>query len=139
MRQQLLADFIRRVWSEGEIDACDDYLATSYAIAHDPGDPWDGTVLDLAGFKDRLRQSRAPFPDQRFHIRESFENPDGVMISWDWQATHLGDIPGFPASGKSIHMSGATIYHFDGNNRVFGHWQIADRLGVYQQLQRNKG
>jgi len=138
MRQKLLEDFIRRVWSEGDVDAADDYLAAHYCISHDPGDPWDGKVLDLASLKDRVRQSRAPFPDQKFFIRESFENPDGVMISWDWSATHQGDIPGFPATGRPITMSGATIYHFDRDNRIFGHWQIADRLGVYQQLQRNK-
>ena len=30
-------------------------------------------------------------------------------------------------------MSGLTIYYFDGA-RLSGHWQIVDRLSVYQQL-----
>jgi predicted ester cyclase len=48
-------------------------------------------------------------------------------------------MPGFPASGKQIRMSGATVYFFDGE-RISGHWQITDRLGVYQQLrQANQG
>jgi len=36
-------------------------------------------------------------------------------------------------------MSGATAYSFDAQDRLTGHWQIADRLGVFQQLQANKG
>jgi len=30
-------------------------------------------------------------------------------------------------------MSGLTIYYFDGD-RISGHWQIVDRMSVYQQL-----
>jgi hypothetical protein len=30
-------------------------------------------------------------------------------------------------------MSGATVYYFEGE-RLSGHWQIVDRLGVFQQL-----
>jgi hypothetical protein len=32
-------------------------------------------------------------------------------------------------------MSGATVYDFDPANRICGHWQVADRLGIYRQLQ----
>ena len=34
-------------------------------------------------------------------------------------------------------MSGATAYGFDAEGRITGHWQITDRLGVYQQLLAN--
>jgi len=136
-RKQLLTQFIRRVWDEGDAEAAGDYLADSYTIHHDPGDPWDGQVLDLAGFEDRLVKSRAAFPDQRFDIQGLFADGGAVVMSWLWAATHLGDIPGFAASGKTIRMSGATVYLFDGGDRITGHWQITDRLGVFLQLQRN--
>jgi predicted ester cyclase len=53
-------------------------------------------------------------------------------------ATHLGDYPGFPATGRRITMSGATVYFFGESDKLTGHWQITDRLGVYQQLQRSR-
>ncbi|MGI9434809.1 MAG: ester cyclase [Geminicoccaceae bacterium] len=56
-----------------------------------------------------------------------------VVAAWTWTGTHLGDLPGIPPSGKAIRMSGLTTYHFD-RGRLTGHWQVADRLGVYQQL-----
>lgn len=137
-RKKRLASFIRQVWDEGDAEAADDYVAETYTIRHDPGDPWDGQSLNLAGFKDRLRKSRAAFPDQRFDIQEMFEDGDSVVMTWLWQATHKGDLPGFPATGNTIRMSGATVYGFDSENRLTGHWQIADRLGVYMQLERNR-
>jgi predicted ester cyclase len=57
-------------------------------------------------------------------------------MTWFWAATHKGDIPGFPASGNHIMVSGATVYYFDGD-QLSGHWQITDRLGVYQQLRQH--
>ncbi len=136
-RKQRLADFIRQVWDEGNAEIADAYLSTTYTIHHDPGDPWDGMVLDLPAFKARVEKSRAAFPDQHFDIQGLFADGASVVASWLWSATHTGDVPGFPASGQTIRMSGMTVYSFDDTDRLTGHWQIADRLGVYQQLQRN--
>ena len=79
--------------------------------------------------------SRAAFPDQRFDLQELFADGGAVVMTWLWTGTHRGDLPGFPATGKTIRMSGATVYYFDGD-RLTGHWQITDRLGVYQQLRQ---
>ena len=131
--KERLTRFIEEVWSQGNVDDADDYLVPHYTLHHDPGDPWDGQTLDLIGHKDRVRRSRALFPDQRFTIQELIAEHDRVVATWLWRGTHQEDIPGFPASGQSIAMSGMTVYVFDGD-RIAGHWQIVDRLSVYQQL-----
>jgi predicted ester cyclase len=82
-----------------------------------------------------LRISRAPFPDQRFDIQDLVVEGNTAIMTWLWSATHKGDIPGFPATGNNIKISGATVYYFDGS-RLTGHWQTADRLGVYMQLRQ---
>ena len=131
--KEMLTRFLQEVWTDGNIDAVDQYLAPQYTIFHDPGDPWDGKTLDITGYKERVQQSRTPFPDQQFIIQEMLAEGDKVACAWQWTGTHLADMPGFPASGKSVAISGLTIYSFD-NGRIAGHWQVTDRLGVYQQL-----
>ena len=42
------------VWNAGDVEACRRYLAPTYTIWHDPGDPWEGRTLDCGGFEDRL-------------------------------------------------------------------------------------
>jgi steroid delta-isomerase-like uncharacterized protein len=133
--KSILTDFIEEVWNRGLVDAAARYVAPRYTIHHDPGDPWDKQELDLAGYQDRVRTSRAPFPDQRFRIQTLLAEGDVAIMTWLWSATHLGDLPGFPATGNHITMSGATTYYFD-QGRVTGHWQVTDRLGVYLQLQK---
>lgn len=121
------------VWSEGDADAARAVLAPSYVIHHDPGDAWEERTLDPDGYVARVRELRAPFPDQRFVVRHRSVDGDTVAIAWDWTATHRGDIPGFAASGQIITMTGSTFY-FTRAGKVTGHWQIADRLSVFRQL-----
>jgi steroid delta-isomerase-like uncharacterized protein len=131
----ILMQFLEEVWNQGQVDACDAYIAPEYTIRHDPGDPWDQKTLTLAQFKERVVVSRAPFPDQRFVVQELFEGDQKIAITWLWSATHQADIPGFAATGQTIKMSGATVYYFDAG-RITGHWQITDRLGVFMQLKQ---
>src|ERR1041385_844912 len=136
-RKKLLSAFIEEVWSQGRVEACDDYIAESYAIRHDPGDPWDGQTLRREGFKERVRLSRAPCPDQRFTQTSILEDGGSVVIAWTWAALHTGDIAGFAATGAGLTMSGLTLYDFDDEDRITGHWQVVDRLGIFQQLTQN--
>ena len=110
-RKTILTCFLKDVWTDGNAESADRYVAPLYTIHHDPGDAWDGKQLDPDGYKERVRISRAPFPDQAFEIKELFEDGDAVVVTWLWSATHQGDLPGFPASGKTIRMSGATVYY----------------------------
>ncbi|HEX4079034.1 MAG TPA: ester cyclase [Rhizomicrobium sp.] len=136
-RKRLLTSFIEEVWSQGRIEACDDYIGATYTVRHDPGDPWDGQTLSLSGFKERVRLSRAPFPDQRFALETILEDGNAVATAWTWAASHKGDVAGFSATGARLTMSGLTIYDFDDANRILGHWQVADRLSVFQHLGQN--
>lgn len=131
--QATLINFLEDVWNQGRVEAVDQYLSDSYAIHHDPGDPWDGKTLSVRAFKDRLVQSRAMAPDQTFKVEKMVEERQAIAVGWSWSGTHLGDIPGIPATGRRITMSGLTIYDFEGD-RICGHWQVADRLSIFQQL-----
>jgi len=134
MNTELLRNFIEQVWNEGNLDSVADYIAPTYTVFHDPGDPWEGKTLDLEGFKDRVSISRTPIPDQTFRIQEIYEQNNTVCITWLWSGTHQGEISGFAATGKELKMSGVTVYYFE-SGKIKGHWQVADRLSIYQQLQ----
>lgn len=128
-----LIAFMERVWNAGEVAAVDEFLGPQYTIHSDPGDPWDGQTLSVAGFKERLLTSRAPFPDLTFDIGETVSEGDRVALSWTMRGTQLGSMGGRPPSGRSFAVRGMTIYHF-ADGRIIGHQQVVDRLSVVQQL-----
>jgi steroid delta-isomerase-like uncharacterized protein len=131
--QRAVGILLDAVWSRGELSAADEVIADAYTIFHDPGDPWEGKTLDLAGYKARVEASRAPFPDQRFFVEAMLADDAQVMVTWRWRGTHRGAVAGIPATNRLIEMTGATLYPFK-DGRVVGHWQVVDRLGVFQQL-----
>jgi len=130
---KVVEDFLESVWNLGHADQCDRFIADKYLIEHDPGDPWDGRLLTREEFKERVRISRSPCPDQRFTIVHAAQTADKVFVSWNWAATHQGEIAGFAPTGRQLKMSGVTIYFFS-EGRISGHWQVVDRLGVAKQL-----
>lgn len=133
-RKRRLADFLEQVWNLGDEAAVARYVADRYTLRHDPGDPWHGQTLDHAGFRARLRASRAPFPDQRFTVVRMSAEDDTVAVAWTWRGTQAGEVAGFAPSGRVITMTGLTLYDFDAGDRLTGHWQEVDRLGVFRQL-----
>ena len=128
-----LADFMESVWNRGDASAVDRFLADGYRIHSDPGDPWDGATLSPEGFKERLRSSRAPFPDLRFEIDETIAEGDRVAIAWRMRGTHTGPLGPYPATGRRIDVPGMTVYYFR-DGRITGHRQVVDRAAVAQQL-----
>ncbi len=128
-----VAGFFETVWNARDLSDLGRFLAAAYTIRSDPGDPWDGKMLTREEFAERLRISCAPFPDQKFTIDDMIAEDARVAVDWRWAGTHLADLPGFPASGRTIKTSGLTIYDFE-DGLLSGHRQQTDRLSVFQQL-----
>ena len=99
--KELLKRFIHDVWNEGNAETAAHYIAEKYTIHHDPGDPWEGQTLGLAGYKERVKTLRSAFPDQSFDIQGLFEDGNAIVMTWLWSGTHKGDLPGFPATQVS--------------------------------------
>jgi steroid delta-isomerase-like uncharacterized protein len=129
----ILRDFMEQVWNRGDGDAVDRFLAETYTIHSDPGDPWEGSALTREGFRERLLTSRAPFPDLVFELHECVEEGDRVAIAWTMRGTHAHSVDDLPATGGRIEVAGMTIYYFEGE-RIAGHRQVVDRLSVMRQL-----
>jgi steroid delta-isomerase-like uncharacterized protein len=130
---EILAQFMRQVWNQGDAAAVDQFLADSYIIHSDPGDPWDGQTLSRAAFRERLVLSRAPFPDLRFELLEVVADGDRVAIAWTMHGTQTGRLGDRAPTGREIRAQGMTIYYFR-DGLITGHRQVVDRLTVARQL-----
>ena len=130
---RILAEFMEAVWNQGDASAVDRFLADSYVIHSDPGDPWDGQTLSRETFKQRLLTSRGPFPDLRFDVSDAVTDGHRVAIAWTMRGRQTGSFAGRPPTGRSIEVKGMTIYYFT-DGRITGHRQVVDRLTAGRQL-----
>ncbi len=129
----MLRDLYQQVWSFGDYAAVERLVAPQYTIHSDPGDPWEGRTLDRAGYTERVRYSRAAFPDLVFHLEQTISAADRIAVRWSADGTHEGPLRDLPATGRRLRFAGQTMYELK-HGQVAGHWQVVDRLGFLEQL-----
>lgn len=110
------------VWHNGDLDLVDELIAASYTIKHDAGSPWDGRVLSREQYKRRVES----YPGYRFEVIDLLAGESSVALSFRML------IPGAPktASRDAVparETTGMTMYYFDSDGLINGHWQVIAR------------
>ena len=74
----------------------------------------------------------AAFPDFGLEDRGVLRDGDTVTFEWTALGTHTGDVPGFPASGREVRLTGVSVCTMDGDlireERVY--WDSATLYGL---------
>ncbi len=84
---------------------------------------------------DRMRTTAmvAAFPDGKWILDDAISEGDRVVVRYTFQGTHQGELLGIPPTGKSVIMTGISIYRVV--NGLFTEiWESYDKLGLMQQL-----
>lgn len=131
--ETILRNFIQKIWNEKNTENLSEFLAPTYTIHLDAGDPWEGKTLNHEEFKARLQNSFGPFPDIHFAIQTAIADGNAVVITWIMTGTNKGNIGSIPPTNKPIKTNGVTIYYFQ-DGKICGHSQVFDRKTVMQQL-----
>jgi predicted ester cyclase len=87
----------------------------------------------LDGMRILLAGARGAFPDMQYVVEVVVAEGDTVALLYSWTGTHLGEIGGFPATGREVHATGAIFCRLAGD-RIVEQWDLDDRLGTMQQL-----
>lgn len=76
----------------------------------------------------------AALADTVLHV--DAEVVDGDEAAWRWRVTgtHVGELLGVPATGRTIELAGQTFWRFGPDARVLERWTVADALGLRAQL-----
>ena len=87
----------------------------------------------LAGLESLLTAYRQGFPDLELVIDEMFGDEDRVATAFTFTGTHLGELMGVPATGKSVSVHGTIHSRVDGG-RIVEEWELLDLATMYVQL-----
>jgi predicted ester cyclase len=90
-------------------------------------------VKGVEGYKQLVRHYLNAFPDLHFTIDEVVSDGQTVVIRGSFTATHTGDLPGLPATGRSTGVTGMVCGHVE-NGKFAETWSNWDTLGLRQQL-----
>jgi len=123
---------IRRYFDEwanhADVRAADELIATNLVMHHALV-----TSEGLAAYKRSMAGFHASFPDVHFAIEDLISDEGKVLVRWLMTGTHRAEYMGQPATGKSVRVTGMSLFRMDGG-RIQEIWASMDRLGFMQQL-----
>ena len=103
----------------------------------DPGlvdhNPAPGHEPTLAGFKHKVAEFKAAFPDLVEDLRDITASGDAVATRWVLTGSLRQDLMGIPAHGQPIRVEGMNFYRLK-DGRVTDIWTQFDAVAMTQQV-----
>ena len=125
----LVHDFIDALFTKGDREAVDRYLAPDF-VNHDP--PF-GVTTDREGMRTAGALMRTGFPDWHSDQHLVVGERDIVVEHFTASGTHRGEVMGVPPTGNTVALKGINIFRVvDG--RIVERWGRLDDLGFLSQL-----
>jgi steroid delta-isomerase-like uncharacterized protein len=121
---------IEEIWNARRLELADELIAASFTH-HDPNTPDLGSGPE--GYKKLVNLYVRAFPDLHFSIEETISGGDTVVTRWKSTGTQTGDLPGIPATQKTVSIEGVTISHLQ-YGKVMDQWVSWDAVGMMRQL-----
>src|SRR5581483_2692029 len=107
-----------------------DQLADPGLVDHNPAPGHEPT---LAGFKEKVAEFKALFPDIGEDLQDIIASGDTVATRWVVTGSLQREFMGIPASGQPIRVEGMNFYRLK-DGRVTDVWTQFDGLALMQQL-----
>lgn len=128
--KNLVDAFIQDLFTKGDLDAVDRYLAPDF-VNHDP--PFPGAPAGPEGMRVAAAMFRQAAPD--WHSREDQLVAEGDIVVERFTAsgTHRGELFGVAPTGATISLRGINIFRVDGD-RIVERWGCLDELALLRQL-----
>ncbi len=119
----------REIWSNGNLDLCDEVYAQDFVCHFLVGPEWHGPE----DVKDHIKALRAAFPDWREEVEDIIAEGDQVVTRFTSHGTHRGTFQGILATGKAVVVREVAIFRFE-NGKIVEQWGFPDIAGLRNQL-----
>ena len=128
--KNLVEAFIQDLFSRGDLDAVDRYLAPDF-VNHDP--PFPGAPAGPEGMRQAAVMFRAAMPDWHSDLDQLVAEDDIVVERFTATGTHRGPLMGVPGTGHTVTLPGVNIFRIQAG-RIVERWGRLDELGLLHQL-----
>jgi steroid delta-isomerase-like uncharacterized protein len=126
----IVSDFIQALFTKGDLDAVDVYLAEDFVN----NDPPFGASADRDGMRSAGAMFRSVFPDWHSDLHLLVAEGDIVVERFTASGTHTGaPIMGVAPSGTAVALEGVNIFRLR-DGRIVERWGRLDDLGFLRQL-----
>ena len=90
-------------------------------------------TLDVDGYLDKIEAYREEIPDLQFSIDSLHFSDDVVTVIGTMRGTHTGEMPGDPATGRTVEFSAIAVHRI-ADGAIVESWQTPDGLTFREEL-----
>jgi steroid delta-isomerase-like uncharacterized protein len=128
--RELIENYFRVVWMEGNWDRVHDFVASDY-VNHGSLSGHPTTSIDDS--RRLVAAMEAVFPDLKYDLPVVVASDGWAARHWRAKATHQGEFMNVPATGERVELQGMVFSRIvDGKIRE--EWRIVDNSGLLEQL-----
>jgi steroid delta-isomerase-like uncharacterized protein len=127
----LLRRWFEEVWNQRRDDLMEQ-LASKDIVCHGTGGPDEDLHGLDRGFRPFYKTLLGAFPDLHFTVEATIREGDIEALRWSARATHAGDHLGFPATNKSVTLTGMVFARLE-NGKFVEAWDNWDMMGLMKQ------
>ena len=127
--KQVILDYYRRVWDEGDTSAIPSLFAETY-VNHAGA---RGTLKGPEGILANYRSLKDAFPDVAFTLDLVMSEGARVCAYYVMTGTHKGTFMGIAPTGASVKVPGIGIYEIK-DSMIAESWVVRDSLVLLRQL-----
>lgn len=128
--KELVQAFIQELFTKGDLDAVDRYLAPNF-VNHDP--PFPGVPEGPEGMRQAAALFRQALPDWHSDLHQLVAEDDVVVERFTASGTHQGELMGAPGTGRTVALHGINIFRIS-DGKIAERWGQVDQLGLLHQL-----
>ena len=126
----IIRRFYDEFFNKGNLDIVNELHCPDFQH-YDSGAPDPGGGPE--GYKRRNSGFLKAFPDRKVTIDDMVAEGDKVVTRSTMRATHRGDLPDIPATGKRVTVT-ATIISRMQDGKIAEEWEDWNALGMLEQL-----
>lgn len=134
--KEVVQQFFQLVRSGQQPDAAHTFMSEQ-VLAHQMTAENETTVHRTpANYADHVREMIAAYGSFQLEIQELMAQEDRVYVRWKQTGKHIGEVDGYPPTGKTIIEIASAVYRVE-QERIVEYWIQIDREGIRAQLERN--
>jgi len=93
----------------------------------------EGLCVGQDALRALFEKYERAFPGFRIEIRDLLSSGDRIVLQYTFHGVHLGDLAGYPPTGRRLHVPGVLIARV-ANSRIVEQSLYWDSLGPVRQL-----
>ena len=122
--------WFEEAWNKGNYVVGEELIASTFILRHAGPDTPPGPEALLR----TVKSGRAGFTDLHYTMHDQTAEDDRVVTHWTMTGTHTGPFWGMQPTGRSLTISGATMFVVR-DGQFVDYWSFWDSASIRRQLE----